>query len=282
MASLTYETGSRSGYRLRFYAGKEKRFSIWLGRISETKAMEVAHFADVIAKSYQDCSVLPSRVREWIALQPPKLQKKLAKVINHKKRWRECLAQFLHHKAEAYQQKNLEQLERDVDLLVDWIHHIPVESITQAAVWNAYEKLCERYDSLEMLRRITNRWNAFLRFCKSNHWVPADATIRLPLGQPVTYFVGTIEGPRRIKIGWTAVRLRTRMSKLQGESGVRIELLGYLKGNREAEMHARFKAFNEYGEWHSPAQELLQFIEQQTITSENAMSNSPSRKKSTR
>jgi hypothetical protein len=79
----------------------------------------------------------------------------------------------------------------------------------------------------------------------------------------VTYFVQA-EQVELIKIG-RATSVQKRIDSLRCGSPVRLHLLGILKGDREAEMHQRFRRWRQHGEWFKPAQELLDFIDAEAL-----------------
>jgi hypothetical protein len=79
---------------------------------------------------------------------------------------------------------------------------------------------------------------------------------------PIVYFVQGETGAGPIKIG-TTTNIKSRLSALSVSSPVKLKLLAAIPGGTkvEADMHQRFRRHRLHGEWFSPAQELLDFIE---------------------
>ncbi len=77
------------------------------------------------------------------------------------------------------------------------------------------------------------------------------------------YFVQSESGP--IKIGYTA-SVTKRLSQIKGSTVETVTLLGTMDGDRsqEKELHTRFIKYNIKGEWFSPADDILEFIQANT------------------
>lgn len=78
----------------------------------------------------------------------------------------------------------------------------------------------------------------------------------------VVYFIRNVD-TGLIKIG-TTICLSNRLAALRLGGGSELEVLGVLPGAQtlEAEAHARWAALRVRGEWFSPGQELLEWIQQ--------------------
>lgn len=94
------------------------------------------------------------------------------------------------------------------------------------------------------------------------HLAPGDAVFTTD--DAYTYFVRAgDEGP--IKIGWTR-NLLVRLRTLSVMWPVPLKLLGVIKGNVEAQCHARFADFRLGGEWFMPAPSVQEFIRENALT----------------
>lgn len=97
------------------------------------------------------------------------------------------------------------------------------------------------------------------------HLAPSDAMFTT--GDPYTYFVQAgDDGP--IKIGWTK-NLLVRLRTLSAMWPVPLQLLGVIKGNVEAQCHARFADFRLGGEWFDASPVVLDFIRANAILPES-------------
>ncbi len=78
----------------------------------------------------------------------------------------------------------------------------------------------------------------------------------------VVYFIQAEPGGA-IKIGVTR-DLRSRLSSLRIGSPLPLRVLAYMSGDAalEGQLHARFAAVREHGEWHAAVPELLTFIQE--------------------
>lgn len=74
-----------------------------------------------------------------------------------------------------------------------------------------------------------------------------------------TYFVQAVSGGP-IKIGFTTRKPNERLAALQTGAPVELKIVGLLAGNREREMHERFRDARLHGEWFTPSKQLVQFI----------------------
>jgi len=81
-------------------------------------------------------------------------------------------------------------------------------------------------------------------------------------GVMIYFFQGEIT--RRIKIGFTARFIHSRMGSLQIGSPDKLAFLGAHPGDEktEYELHNRFQETYSHGEWFNESQELIQYIEQ--------------------
>jgi hypothetical protein len=74
-----------------------------------------------------------------------------------------------------------------------------------------------------------------------------------------TYFVQAENGGL-VKIG-KSNNIRSRLTTLQTGSPVRLAIIGAIRGDREAELHLRFKGLRSHGEWFKPNAALLLLVE---------------------
>src|ERR1700722_19951266 len=92
----------------------------------------------------------------------------------------------------------------------------------------------------------------------------------------MNYFIqqGT-DGP--IKIGYTDIGVRMRLTQLQTGNPEKLNLLLELPGSLEDEelLHQRFENYRIRGEWFHPAHTLLQFIEKADALAERAIVQPP-------
>jgi hypothetical protein len=78
---------------------------------------------------------------------------------------------------------------------------------------------------------------------------------------PWIYFIrGTVNG--LIKVGFTEGSVDSRLKALQTGCPERLEIIGSVRGTRnlEIDLHKRFAAYRQTGEWFSPSDELLRHI----------------------
>jgi len=114
-----------------------------------------------------------------------------------------------------------------------------------------------------------------MRLTRSVFAAIRDAVLSLPedveftTDEPYTYFIQAgNDGP--IKIGWTR-NLLVRLRTLAVMWPAPLKLLGVIKGNVEAECHARFAAFRLGGEWFMPAPSVCGFIRRNAATPDSPL-----------
>ncbi|HFH3763250.1 GIY-YIG nuclease family protein [Pseudomonas aeruginosa] len=81
----------------------------------------------------------------------------------------------------------------------------------------------------------------------------------------MVYFIRNSRGS--IKIG-SSMNVEDRLHHLETGAGERLELIASVPGSfgAERELHARFTGLREHGEWFSPGEELLEYINQLQLT----------------
>ncbi|BAP20737.1 hypothetical protein NCGM1900_1615 [Pseudomonas aeruginosa] len=64
------------------------------------------------------------------------------------------------------------------------------------------------------------------------------------------------------------MNVEDRLHQLETGAGERLELIASVPGSfgAERELHARFTGLREHGEWFSPGEELLEYINQLQLT----------------
>lgn len=83
MASLTYETKTRHGWRLRCYDvhDSRRRHSIWLGEMQPREAEKVKRHVEAILQSHKLDTPMPGETTRWLSSITDSLRKKLAPVL---------------------------------------------------------------------------------------------------------------------------------------------------------------------------------------------------------
>lgn len=84
-----------------------------------------------------------------------------------------------------------------------------------------------------------------------------------------TYFIQSSYN-RLIKIGYSR-KIKTRMKDLQNSSPDELILLLLIKGNREKELHEKFRPYRKHGEWFEPSREILQYLLDLIVKNKNVI-----------
>lgn len=256
MASLTYETKSRVGYRVRVYGLDKKRYSIWLGDVSAERAKECAEHIEAIIRHRTDWAQVPEQSLEWLTGQPKSIKQKLAPVV----RGTTIRQAVIESVGSAHgDRKTVERYEYNLGLLLDSIGDRPVESVTHAELQHIMDALPF---AVSTKRLIVSHWKRFFQDACRQQLTPNDTSAQLVACRKVwTYFVATVGHPRRVKIGY-ATNVRARFSAIQSGCPVKLVLLGVLEGNHESALHDRFASYHHHGEWFTLSSEIENYITQ--------------------
>lgn len=101
---------------------------------------------------------------------------------------------------------------------------------------------------------------------------PSEPEVR-PARPWVTYFIRLgDDGP--IKIGRT-FDVDARLPKLQTGAPKPLKVLRIIKGDHERDLHIKFDALRQHGEWFDPAPELIRFIETESFENYSRMIRAP-------
>lgn len=95
------------------------------------------------------------------------------------------------------------------------------------------------------------------------------------------YFIGEKNGP--IKIG-VAIDVKSRLSGIQTHNPNKLNVLGIIKGDvaLERKLHKKFKKYNINREWFERSEELINFINSNTIKPKNLDIYKPQKKRTTK
>lgn len=97
MASLTYETKTRTGYRLRAYkpGNSARRFSVWLGDVSPREAETAKRHIEAVIESQSLGTPMPGETQRWLSKVPDSLRRKLSPVLGHARNVRDAIDSYL-------------------------------------------------------------------------------------------------------------------------------------------------------------------------------------------
>jgi integrase len=97
MASLTYETKTRTGYRLRAYepGNSARRFSVWLGDVSPREAETAKRHIEAVIESQSLGTPMPGETQRWLGKVPDSLRRKLSPVLGQARNVHDAVDSYL-------------------------------------------------------------------------------------------------------------------------------------------------------------------------------------------
>jgi len=167
MSSLTYETGSRTGFRLRVYTAAGRR-SIWLGRIGEADANATrAHVEQLLESQTSDLPV-PRQTQNWLDRASPDLRSKLAPIMGLFKTAGVAVDEFVDEKSRSVEQSSLLTIVNSLDAIIDAFGHSLVQSVDSEALRSIHDGL-SICDSTKA--KIAKHWKQFFEWCVTKRYI---------------------------------------------------------------------------------------------------------------
>jgi hypothetical protein len=151
------------------------------------------------------------------------------------------------------------------------------DNITQLSFDDIESKVCACCNERKPLSHFYKNGNHYFKRCKKctkeqvlqrkakyNARTPKYNRRYQPRSTPgIVYFILAPE-INRIKIGITRQSVPERLASMQCDSPCDLQILASLEadGNKEVELHERFKKYNHHGEWFEVSEPILAFIEE--------------------
>lgn len=174
MASLTYETGKRTGWRLRAYSAADSRVrhSVWLGDMRERDARTIRCHIEAVYDARKHGTPVPGETVRWLTQIDARLRTKLAPMLGAARTVHEATFEFLRahaaqHKAStmrAYTQtlslfsgsfgtRQMRSLiAADVDTWLDRLNMAPNTVAKHAKQLKTFLAWCQTQDYIDSLR----------------------------------------------------------------------------------------------------------------------------------
>lgn len=170
MASLTYETKTRTGYRLRAYepGNSARRFSVWLGDVSPREAETAKRHIEAVIESQLLGTPMPGETQRWLAKVPDGLRRKLAPMLGAAKSVDEAVKAFEHYLWQNKKDSTQRNYSRTLAMLSDNFGRRQMRSLAGEEIdaWvgsiNVSANTCAKY---------TRHLAAFFNWCKLQRWV---------------------------------------------------------------------------------------------------------------
>lgn len=170
MSSLTHESGSRTGYRLRVYTAAGRK-SIWLGPIEQREAVAVQRHVDEIIASQTADLPIPRATQQWLDRCDASLRAKLQPITGAARTVSMAIDEYLHARHEQWAHATADSVARSLGILSDGVGKLKLE----AASVDALESIHAAIESAPSTRgKIAKDWRAFFAWCVDNRWITDD------------------------------------------------------------------------------------------------------------
>jgi integrase len=170
MASLLFESGSRTGYRLQSYdaADSRRRHSIWLGDISAREAETIKRHIEAVIESQKLGTPMPGETLRWLGKLPVALRRKLTPVLGGAKSVGEAIDAFTDHLWREKKESTQRNYARTLDLLRSQFGNRQMRSLTAEEIdlWSRSINV-----SSNTAAKYTRHLQAFINWCKTKRWV---------------------------------------------------------------------------------------------------------------
>jgi integrase len=167
MSSLTHETGSRTGYRLRVYTAAGRR-SIWLGPIPEKDAVAVQRHVDEIITAQTSDWPIPRQTQQWLDRLPFALRSKLSCITGASRTVSTAVDAYLHARRDVWALSTADSAARSLGTLSDALGSTRIEAVTADAVDAAHAAITSAPSTRG---KIAKDWRAFFGFCVDSKWI---------------------------------------------------------------------------------------------------------------
>lgn len=143
MASLTYETGTRTGWRLRAYSAQDSRVrhSVWLGDVRERDARTICCHVEAVYDARKHGTPVPGETVRWINQIDARLRCKLAPMLGAVRTVQEAQREFLRDQAAQHKSSTLRSYLQTLTIFSDAFAHRPMRSLIAADVDSWLDRL---------------------------------------------------------------------------------------------------------------------------------------------
>lgn len=167
MSSLTHETKTREGWRLRVYTAAGRR-SIWLGRITEPEAIAIQRHADEIIAAQTADLPIPRSTALWLDRLAPEIRSKLRAITGAAKTVSAAIDEYLHTKRAEIAESTWDSISLSLDFLRDNVGNRRLDAVPPEIVDSIYDTI----DASSSTRgKIAKNWRAFFRWAIDRKWI---------------------------------------------------------------------------------------------------------------
>lgn len=170
MSSLTYETKTRTGYRLRSYdaADSRRRHSIWLGDISQREAETIKRHVEAVIESQQLGTPMPGETQRWLGKVPDALRLKLSGILGTARTASEAIAEYVKWSMRNNAQATVASVECTLDQFANQFGRLQMRSLVA-------EDIDRWLDSRNVVKNTMGKHaktvKAWLAWCKQQGYI---------------------------------------------------------------------------------------------------------------
>jgi len=167
MSSLTHETKTREGWRLRVYTAAGRR-SIWLGKITEPEAIAIQRHADEIIAAQTADLPIPRSTSLWLDRIAPDIRSKLRALTGAAKTVSAAIDEYLHAKRAETADSTWSSISLSLDFLRDNVGNRRLDAVPPEIIDSIYDTI----DASSSTRgKIAKNWRAFFRWAIDRKWI---------------------------------------------------------------------------------------------------------------
>lgn len=167
MSSLTHESGSRTGYRLRVYTAAGRR-SIWLGRIPGPDAVAIQRHVDEILAAQTADIPYPRATVRWLEALPHAMRIKLQAVTGAMRTVATAADEYIDARSAQWSIATMESVTRSLGHLTDALGTRRIDAVSIEDIADAAEQLGQGPSTRG---KIAKDWRAMFAWCIDRHWI---------------------------------------------------------------------------------------------------------------
>jgi integrase len=214
MSSLTRETKSRTGWRLRAYTATGRK-SIWLGDIPEADAVAVQRHVDEILAAQTADLPLPRQTVRWLDQICPALRRKLSAILGATHTVGTAIDAYVTETRERLALATWNDRQRSLELLRETLDQRPIDRVSTEDVTECHQSLTVGESTRG---KIAAGWRAFFRWCIDRKLIADNPARELSTKINVRekHFVPVGVAAKLIEIATPAMAVAIAMSRFGG------------------------------------------------------------------
>lgn len=170
MASLTYRTDTRRGWRLRYYdaADSRRRREVWLGELPQREAEKIRRHVEAILESQKDGTPMAGETCRWLAKIPKTLHLQLLPMLGASRNLQQAADAYLKYADTAHKPSTVRSMSGTLGQLCDTFGRRQLRSLSgdEITAWLDAQNV-----SPNTVGKLSKNTKTFLAWCRNQRWI---------------------------------------------------------------------------------------------------------------